>query len=246
MADENLPEDEQAVGTSDPDSEEDAASENVAPPDSDGAEIAGEESDASAVDSGSDPDVADVEEEVPSGDEMLDGEVSDDQEAGNAAEDQGEVPDSDTPGEESIDDIVEKQMLAELEKMNSDDEGSDDMSFGDGSAVPGGDVAEASHVEFQQLSGGGGKSDPQNLDLLLDVNLPISIELGRTSMNIQEILALGPGSVVELDKLAGEPVDLLVNNKIVAKGEVVVIDENFGIRVTNLISPEERLKSLGE
>ncbi len=75
--------------------------------------------------------------------------------------------------------------------------------------------------------------------------LPFSIELGRTKMSISEILALGPGSVVELNKLAGEPVDLLVNNKVVAKGEVVVIDENFGLRITQLITPEERLKALG-
>ena len=65
-------------------------------------------------------------------------------------------------------------------------------------------------------------------------------------MAIADILALGPGSVVELNKLAGEPVDLMVNQKIVAKGEVVVIDENFGVRITQLVTPEERLKILGE
>ena len=65
-------------------------------------------------------------------------------------------------------------------------------------------------------------------------------------MSISEILSLGPGSVVELNKLAGEPVDLLVNQRVVAKGEVVVIDENFGVRITQLLTPEERLKALGE
>jgi flagellar motor switch protein FliN/FliY len=78
----------------------------------------------------------------------------------------------------------------------------------------------------------------------LDVSLPVSIELGRTSMAIEDILCLGPGSVIELDKLAGEPVDLLVNDKLLAKGEVVVVDENFGLRVTSMISPQDRIRSL--
>jgi flagellar motor switch protein FliN/FliY len=80
--------------------------------------------------------------------------------------------------------------------------------------------------------------------MLMDVSVPIAIELGRTSMAIEDILNLGPGSVVELDKLAGEPVDLLVNNKLLAKGEVVVIDENFGVRITNMVSKPERIRSL--
>ncbi|UCE68038.1 MAG: flagellar motor switch protein FliN [Candidatus Zixiibacteriota bacterium] len=84
----------------------------------------------------------------------------------------------------------------------------------------------------------------QKIDMLLDVTLPISIELGRTSMPIEDILNLGPGSVVELNRLAGEPVDLLVNDKLIARGEVVVVDENFGVRVTTMVSHEERLRSL--
>jgi flagellar motor switch protein FliN len=88
------------------------------------------------------------------------------------------------------------------------------------------------------------QSEPRNLNMLMDVSLPISIELGRTTMAIEDILNLGPGSVVELDKLAGEPVDLLVNNKLLAKGEVVVIDENFGVRITTMVSKSERIRSL--
>jgi len=102
-------------------------------------------------------------------------------------------------------------------------------------------------AEFQQLSGSpGGQSTSRSIDILMDVKMPIAIELGRTEMPISEILSLGPGSVVELDKLAGEPVDLLVNGKIVARGEVVVVDENFGVRITMLMSPQERLKSLSK
>ena len=82
-----------------------------------------------------------------------------------------------------------------------------------------------------------------NIDILLDVPLPITVELGRTSMTIRDILDLGPGSVVELDRVAGEPVDILVNGKLVARGEVVVIDENFGVRVVDIVAPAERLSS---
>ncbi len=101
-------------------------------------------------------------------------------------------------------------------------------------------------AEFQQLSHPAGQAEPKNIELLMDINLPVSIELGRTRMSVADILSLGPGAVVELNKLAGEPVDVLVNHKIVARGEVVVIDENFGVRVTQLMTPEERLKLLGE
>jgi flagellar motor switch protein FliN/FliY len=105
----------------------------------------------------------------------------------------------------------------------------------------------ANEAEFQQLSPSRDSSGTKNnIDMLLDVKMPVSIELGRTEMPISELLSLGPGSVVELNKLAGEPVDLLVNNRVIARGEVVVVDENFGVRITLLLSPEERLKSLAE
>jgi len=83
-----------------------------------------------------------------------------------------------------------------------------------------------------------------NLDLLLDIPLKVTVELGRTSKLIKDILELSQGSIIELDKLAGEPVDILVNNKLIAKGEVVVIDENFGVRVTDIISQRDRIIKL--
>jgi flagellar motor switch protein FliN/FliY len=85
--------------------------------------------------------------------------------------------------------------------------------------------------------------DPK-MELLYDLQLPVSIELGRTSMLIREILRLGRGSVIEFDKLVSEPVDVLINGKKVAEGEVVVIDKHFGIRVTTLVDPTERLRSI--
>jgi len=78
----------------------------------------------------------------------------------------------------------------------------------------------------------------------LDVELEVTIELGKTNIAIKKVLDLAPGALVELERFAGEPVDLLVNNKVVAKGEVVVIDENFGVRIISLVSPEERIRSL--
>lgn len=134
---------------------------------------------------------------------------------------------------------AEAQMLAMLNDLPADDSRPEahEINF---------ERPKASRAEFQQLSQSAQTAGKRNIDLLMDVALPISIELGRTKMPIGDILSLGPGSVVELNKLAGEPVDLLVNQKIVAKGEVVVIDENFGVRITQLITPEERLKLLGE
>ncbi|KRG09747.1 hypothetical protein ACA29_21465 [Lederbergia galactosidilytica] len=84
----------------------------------------------------------------------------------------------------------------------------------------------------------------KNLDMLLDIPLQVTVELGRTNRSVKDILELGAGSVIELDKLAGEPVDILVNSRLIAKGEVVVIDENFGVRVTDIVSKSDRLKKL--
>ncbi len=100
--------------------------------------------------------------------------------------------------------------------------------------------------QFRESSPMGSTYDgpKENIDLLLDVELEIYIELGKSSLSIKKILELAPGSIVELDKMAGEPVDLLVNNKVVAKGEVVVVDESFGIRIVSLVSAEDRIRSL--
>ena len=87
-------------------------------------------------------------------------------------------------------------------------------------------------------------TETKNLNMLLDIPLQITVELGRTKRSVKEILELSQGSIIELDKLAGEPVDILVNNRLIAQGEVVVIDENFGVRVTDIISQTDRIKKL--
>ncbi|RIJ69255.1 flagellar motor switch phosphatase FliY [Rummeliibacillus sp. TYF005] len=88
------------------------------------------------------------------------------------------------------------------------------------------------------------QSEARNLDMLLDIPLQVTVELGRTKRSVKEILELASGSIIELDKLAGEPVDILVNSRLIAKGEVVVIDENFGVRITDILSKADRLNNL--
>ena len=103
-------------------------------------------------------------------------------------------------------------------------------------------VEEAQFASFESPSLTTAESN--NLDLLLEIPLQVTVELGRTKRSIKEILEMSSGSIIELDKLAGEPVDILVNNRLIANGEVVVIDENFGVRITDILSQTERLKNL--
>lgn len=107
------------------------------------------------------------------------------------------------------------------------------------------DTKQYSPATFGQLKAARGDVEPRNLDILLDVPLQVTVELGKTHIPIKQILEYGQGSLITLDKLAGEPIDLLVNGKYFAKGEVVVIDENFGVRIASILSPAERLAHLG-
>lgn len=99
-------------------------------------------------------------------------------------------------------------------------------------------------AQFAPLQPVGSVSSNTNLDMLLGVTLRLTVELGRTRMSVEEVLKLGPGSVVELDKLAGEPVDVLINDRLIARGEVVVVDDRFGVRITDVLPPVQRIKSL--
>jgi len=111
----------------------------------------------------------------------------------------------------------------------------------------GGAPIAAAPAEFDSLTSDiPAHGGPGNLDLIMDIGLEVRVELGRSNQKIRDVLKLGTGSVIELDKLAGEPVDLLVNDVIFARGEVVVIDENFGVRITEILSLQDRIKKLGE
>jgi len=98
---------------------------------------------------------------------------------------------------------------------------------------------------FPELSAEAGvAAAPGRLDMILDIPVQLSVELGRAKIPIRDLVALAPGAVVELDRLAGEPMDVLVNGCLVAQGEVVVVNDKFGIRLTDVIAPDERLRRL--
>ncbi|HTZ40061.1 MAG TPA: flagellar motor switch protein FliN [Syntrophales bacterium] len=103
---------------------------------------------------------------------------------------------------------------------------------------------EVSDPDFNELQKTGGGKASLSLDFILDIPLNLTVELGRCRMLINELLQLGQGSVVELQKIAGEPMDIYVNNRLIARGEVVVINEKFGVRLTDIISPAERILKL--
>ncbi len=99
-------------------------------------------------------------------------------------------------------------------------------------------------ADFEELNDSKPVEPPRDLEFLLDIPLMVSVELGRTRMLIGDLLQLGQGSVVELDKMAGEPMEIYVNQRLIARGEVVVVNEKFGVRLTDIISPSERVRQL--
>ncbi|WP_456433529.1 flagellar motor switch protein FliN [Thermosulfuriphilus sp.] len=104
----------------------------------------------------------------------------------------------------------------------------------------------AEEAQFEEFKGGAAEDGKRpSLDFLLDIPLEISVEIGRTKMVINDLLQLGQGSIIELNKMAGEPAEIYVNHKLMAKGEVVVVNEKFGVRLMEIISPQERVKQLG-
>jgi flagellar motor switch protein FliN/FliY len=108
-----------------------------------------------------------------------------------------------------------------------------------------GQSANVQSVQYPNLTPQATSQEPGNIGLIMDVSMEMTVELGRTRKSIKDILSMGEGTIIELDKLAGEPVDILVNHKLIAKGEVVVIDENFGVRVTEIVSTIDRISDMG-
>ena len=126
---------------------------------------------------------------------------------------------------------------------NDDFEALDDIGdIGDAGATATGEEGGDEAAEGAPAARGGGV---KNLDLILDIPLTVTVELGRSKMLINDLLQLSQGSVIELTKLVGEPLEVLVNQKLVARGEVVVVNEKFGVRLTDIVSPMERVQSLG-
>jgi len=134
----------------------------------------------------------------------------------------------------------------EKQEAGAVDDGADAMAEQALAEAPGEQPAQAAAAEFDSLedTSSGPAAEGENLDVILDIPVTISMEIGRTNISIRNLLQLNQGSVVELDRLAGEPMDVLVNGTLVAHGEVVVVNEKFGIRLTDVISPAERVKKL--
>ena len=131
------------------------------------------------------------------------------------------------------------------EDANQEDEPVKDEGAGEGAgetAVE--DKAGVVDEEGRAETAGEESGEPASLDLILDIPLAVTVELGRSKMLINDLLQLGQGSVIELTKLVGDPLEVLVNNKLVARGEVVVVNEKFGVRLTDIVTPMERVKSL--
>ncbi|MDR1871613.1 MAG: flagellar motor switch protein FliN [Deltaproteobacteria bacterium] len=132
---------------------------------------------------------------------------------------------------------------SDLDRLMSDDPGlSQDWGDPGPTSMPAGESGLGDSPFGPPPPAADGAARP--LDFILDIPLEISVELGRTRMIINDLLQLGQGSVIELSKLAGEPLEIFVNGKLVARGEVVVVNDKFGVRVTDIVSPMERVKSL--
>jgi len=128
------------------------------------------------------------------------------------------------------------------EETNQEEEPVKDEGEGEGAGATA--VKEQEGDTNQEEGGEADEGKEANLDLILDIPLSVTVELGRSKMLINDLLQLGQGSVVELTKLVGEPLEVLVNDKLVARGEVVVVNEKFGVRLTDIVTPMERVKSL--
>jgi flagellar motor switch protein FliN/FliY len=139
----------------------------------------------------------------------------------------------DTPGDASADDGMADWAEALMEQKSSD---------GAGDAAPGSVLSGDAPRPFSA----GGDAAMQDINMVLDIPVLLSVELGRTKVPIKHILQLGQGSVVELDALAGEPMDVLVNGYLIAQGEVVVVNDKFGIRLTDVVTPSERLRRVSK
>ena len=148
--------------------------------------------------------------------------------------------DENVNNDQELESAAPTEIGAEVETSGGSPAASDDVELTvvQGSGGEGAGVAE-SHVKtarFAPLPRAAAGAETGSMDILMDVQLELTVELGRASVPVREVLQLGPGAIVKLDKLAGEPMDVLVNGKLIARGEVVVVDETFGIRIAELVN----------
>lgn len=133
---------------------------------------------------------------------------------------------------------------AAMAEQEAQDSGQGDGGQGGGAQTGGGEDVKPAPLDSLQSEGQVLDDEDVNLDVILDIPVTLSMEIGRTRINIRNLLQLNQGSVVELDRLAGEPLDVMVNGTLIAHGEVVVVNERFGIRLTDVVSPSERVRKL--
>lgn len=152
---------------------------------------------------------------------------------------------SDEEGKDPVDqEDMADDWEAAMAEQDTDEQDDIDAAVAEQQAPADKPKAKPAELEELQPSGGGKVTDRPDLDVILDIPVRISMEVGNTEINIRNLLQLNQGSVIELDRLAGEPLDVLVNGTLIAHGEVVVVNEKFGIRMTDVISPSERIKKL--
>jgi flagellar motor switch protein FliN/FliY len=132
-----------------------------------------------------------------------------------------------------------EEKAASTEASDPPAETEDDSKAGQESDKP------ATFADLEQKPAGKAPSSPGNINLLLDVPLKVTVSLGNTKMLIKELLHLGPGSIIELSKIAGDPMDIYIGEKLIARGEVVVVNDLFGVRIIDIVSPAERIETLG-
>ncbi|MBT9431213.1 flagellar motor switch protein FliN [Candidatus Sodalis endolongispinus] len=136
--------------------------------------------------------------------------------------------------------------MTEPTKPSADENPAADDLWAEALAQQDGDRERAASTDgiFSPLAGKGGNGPLQDIDLIMDIPVKMTVELGRTKMTIKELLRLAQGSVVPLDGLAGEPLDILINGYLIAPGEVVVVADKYGVRITDIITPSERMRRL--
>ena len=141
--------------------------------------------------------------------------------------------------------MEQNEPAEEVKETKNDEEiGWDDVQDEMKASAKPAEKKEVNSVRFEEMTKGETKKTSLDMDFILDIPLTLAVELGRGRMLISELLQLGQGSVVELTKLAGEPMDVFVNNRLIARGEVVVVNEKFGVRLTDIVSTAERLNKL--
>jgi len=153
-----------------------------------------------------------------------------------------DAPPADADGEADEGPLGQDQLDQLLAQAKGEPDPQDSPEAAEAPAPAAVDVAPAQFAPLPQEQAGG---QPRDIDIILDIPVEITVELGRTTMTIEDVMSVGPGSVIELDKLASEPIEIFVNDKLIASGEVVVVEDKLGVRIGSVVEPGQRIRNLG-